>query len=714
MKFWREPSRYQNSADALCAGTEAPMPTVSRALLNRQLVLAVPLFAVWLTSCSSVDARQEAARQSGSAQAPAQQVATGSLPAAAATLAPLVTAPTLQAVVAAREAMNRRQWSVLGSLVPQADEDILAMYPQYWMLRYQLWNTPATAWPTSAFDRFMSTWRGTYLADKLRGDWLLAAVRNGDYATAVKLGEVQAPNAHITCAQTEARQATGRRVSAEEALAAFEPNNACWSMLERLTAAQVVTPDHIQFLMRDAVEQNKPSEASRFAGYLLGPDQRKTFDQVYKDPMRWVVRQPKAPRDRVSQELVSVALARLARTDREIGDSYIRREWAGQLPASYLSWVRSQFAIIAALNLDERAHAWYVEAGHIPMTEYSQAWKVRSALRQPVIDWKWVTASIDHMPASQQEETVWVYWRARAQAALGRQDSARTAYARIADKHDFYGQLAREELGEQISPPPRPKPLTAREIDAAHRNPALQRAIALFRLGWRAEAVPEWNFALREMDDRELIAAAELARAEGLYDRVVNTSERTRREMDFTQRYVAPFEGRVSAQARQIGLDPAWIYGLIRQESRFVMNARSQVGASGLMQLMPGTAKFVARKIGMADFTPDSVNDFDTNTILGTNYLKMVLDDLGGSQVLATAGYNAGPRRPHTWRGTLSHPVEGAIFAETIPFTETRLYVKHVMSNATYYSGLFTGQPQSLKTRLGMIVPRGLETTDLP
>lgn len=714
MKCWREPSKYQNSSIALRDGRALPAGAPSRSLTQRRVLLALPLFAVWLTSCSSVDARQEADRKAATGQTPAPQIATAALPAAATTLVPLVIAPTLQAVVAAREAMSRRQWSVLGSLVPQADEDILAMYPQYWMLRYQLWNTPATAWPTSAFERFMNTWRGTYLADKLRGDWLLAAVRNGDYATAVKLGDVQAPNAHINCAQLEARQATGRRVTRDQALAVFEPNNACWSMLERLAAAQVVTADDLQFMMRDAVEQNKPTEASRFAGYLLGPDQRRTFDQVYKDPMRWVVTQPKAPRDRVSQELVSVALARLARTDRDVGDSYVRREWAGQLPASYLAWVRSQFAIIAALNLDERAHAWYVEAGHIPMTEYSQAWKVRSALRQPTIDWKWVIVSIDHMPASQQEETVWVYWRARAQAALGRQDTARTTFARITDKHDFYGQLAREELGEQILPPPRPKPLTHREIDAAHRNPALQRAIALFRLGWRAEAVPEWNFALRDMDDRELIAAAELARAEGLYDRVVNTSERTRREMDFTQRYVAPFEGRVSAQARSIGLDPAWIYGLIRQESRFVMNARSQVGASGLMQLMPGTAKFVARKIGMANFTPDSVNDFDTNTILGTNYLKMVLDDLDGSQVLATAGYNAGPRRPHTWRGALSHPVEGAIFAETIPFTETRLYVKHVMSNATYYSGLFTGQPQSLKARLGTIVPRGIETTDLP
>src|SRR5690606_15604709 len=196
------------------------------------------------------------------------------------------------------------------------------------------------------------------------------------------------------------------------------------------------------------------------------------------------------------------------------------------------------------------------------------------------------------------------------------------------------------------------------------RPEGLQRAVALFELGWRPEAVPEWNFNLRGMNDRQLLAAAELARQEHIYDRVVNTSLLTRNEIDIAQRFIAPFEGQVSAKAREINLDPAWVYGLIRQESRFITDARSRVGASGLMQLMPATAKWVARKIGMKDFHPSRVNEFETNTILGTNYLNMVLNDLDGSEVLATAGYNAGPRRPVQWRSKLAAPVEGAIFAE--------------------------------------------------
>ena len=129
-------------------------------------------------------------------------------------------------------------------------------------------------------------------------------------------------------------------------------------------------------------------------------------------------------------------------------------------------------------------------------------------------------------------------------------------------------------------------------------------------------------------------------------------------------------------QARQVGLDEALVYGLIRQESRFVQQARSGIGASGLMQLMPVMVCWVAKRIGMKNFSQSLVNQLDTNVALGTYYLKYVLDKLDGQPLLATAAYNAGPRRAINWRSMT--PMEGAIYAETIPFTETRGYVVKV------------------------------------
>ena len=145
--------------------------------------------------------------------------------------------------------------------------------------------------------------------------------------------------------------------------------------------------------------------------------------------------------------------------------------------------------------------------------------------------------------------------------------------------------------------------------------------------------------------------------------------------------------------------------GLVRQESRFISAIKSSAGAAGLMQLMPATAKWVARRMGMQDYSWARVTDTGVNAALGTYYLRHVLDDLDGSPVLAAAAYNAGPGRARKWRDT--RPLEGAIYAETIPFNETRDYVKKVMNNTMYYAALLGGQVRSLKARLGIIAPRG-------
>src|SRR5690606_21274169 len=431
-------------------------------------------------------------------------------------------------------------------------------------------------------------------------------------------------------------------------------------------------------------------------------------------PKKWLSGR-KAPSGRAETELVTIALSRLARGDeREANAAYIEKNWAQAIPERNMEWLWSQFGLVAALNVDVEAAKCYRRSGSQRLSACFHGWKACAVLRRAPLNWERVEAAMLRTTDHQARKPAWVSWLARAHDAQGRPGQAKALYASIANQLDFYGQLANEELGHAPFIPALPSPVTRIEFQEARANPGLQRAIALFDQGWRPEAVREWNFALRGMDDRQLLAAAELARHEHIYDRVVNTSLRTKNDIDFTQRFVAPFEGRVTEKAREINLDPAWVYGLIRQESRFITDARSRVGASGLMQLMPATARWVAKKIGMTDFKPSSVNDFDTNTVLGTSYLSMVLNDLNGSEVLATAGYNAGPRRPVQWRSKLQAPVEGAIFAETIPFTETRLYVKNVMSNATYYAMMFTGQPQSLKARLGTVSPSPNKRVDLP
>jgi soluble lytic murein transglycosylase len=334
------------------------------------------------------------------------------------------------------------------------------------------------------------------------------------------------------------------------------------------------------------------------------------------------------------------------------------------------------------------------------------------------------------MSAQEQKDTAWVYWSARAQQGLAARDAssdearaaARQLMQSIASPLSFYGKLASEDLGQRPSLPATPAPPSTAEREAAANVPGLRRGLHMISLGLRSEGVREWNFTLRGMADRELLAAAQLACEREVWDRCINTSERTSMsQMDPALRFPMPFQAAVVQRAKEINLDPAFVYGLIRQESRFIMDARSHVGASGLMQVMPATARWTAKKIGMKNFSLDQINQRDTNIAIGTAYLKLVLESMDNSMAMAAAAYNAGPSRPRRWRAPdqgKGPVLEAAIWAENIPFNETRDYVKKVLANTTSYAAVISGQPQSLKARLGKVGPRDAaapaEDKDIP
>ncbi len=317
--------------------------------------------------------------------------------------------------------------------------------------------------------------------------------------------------------------------------------------------------------------------------------------------------------------------------------------------------------------------------------------------------------AINAMTPAEQKDAAWVYWKARGLQALARDSqegesllaTGKELLSGIAGQLSFYGALAAEDLGQPQTLPARPAPPTPAEREAAAADPGLARALTLVAIGLRSEGVREWNYSIRGLGDRELLAAAQLACDREVWDRCINTSDKTRAEIDVEQRFPTPLRKEVSARAREIGLDPAFVYGLIRQESRFILDARSSVGASGLMQLMPATAKWTAKKIGLP-YTPALIADRDTNLRLGNAYLKLVLDDAGGSQAMAAAAYNAGPGRPRKWR---EGPVlDAAVWVENIPFAETRDYVKKVLSNSSYYAALLGSRNTTIRSRLGRTI----------
>lgn len=343
------------------------------------------------------------------------------------------------------------------------------------------------------------------------------------------------------------------------------------------------------------------------------------------------------------------------------------------------------------------------QADKAQLDEEQWEWYARSALR--FSRWQDVNAIISAMPAKLQNKEDWQYWRGRALSAMGQQAEAQNLYQKASKSgRNFYALMATEALGGRVNTQSNAKPASTAEQARASQDGAIARALTLYQASvaandrtMRGVAQQEWRYAVRNLNEPSLLAAAAVAQKQGFNEMAIYAADRTNHLLDYNIRYMSPYRDITTRYAQQVGIDPAWVYGLIRQESRFMIGARSHVGASGLMQLMPATAREVERKIGTSSV---GLDDIEHNIKLGTWYLADVRNS-SGSETMATAGYNAGPGRARQWRANT--PLEGAIYAETIPFNETRDYVKKVMANATYYASLFNEPKQSLTQRIGTV-----------
>ncbi|HYD62960.1 MAG TPA: transglycosylase SLT domain-containing protein [Noviherbaspirillum sp.] len=559
---------------------------------------------------------------------------------------------------------------------------------------------------------YLARYDGSAIADRLRNDWLLELGKARNWT----LFDEQYPqfvlndDNQVKCYALMSRALKGQNVADDARVVLVNTQNygeGCAALITTLVQTNQFTTDDVWAHVRMIAESGFAHTLRRIAPVTEASET--ALVQAYEKPDAVLARGP--GNNRASHELFIVALGRSAKSDPTRAVSALVRA-AEQLSEREREQAWAQIALQSSMKLAPDAIVYWHRTNGAPLSPDGYQWKARAALRAG--EWKLVKSTIEAMPASLRNDPAWIYWMGRAQRAEGNQEAATKLFSSIADQTHFYGQLALEELDRKVTIPQKAKPVTQEELAPMVENAGFKRALKFFDLNMRFEGYREWNWELRKMNERQHLAAAEYARQKNVLDRMVNTSDRTKSEFDFSQRFPTPFKDVMVAATERLSLDMAWVYGLIRQESRFIMNARSHVGASGLMQLMPATAQFVARKIGMGNFSQSQVNDIGTNITLGTNYLNMVLHDLEGSQALATAAYNAGPGRPRAWRSTLTRAVEGAIFAESIPFSETRDYVKKVLSNATYYAALFEDKPQSLKARLGTVAPKGFAPSDLP
>jgi soluble lytic murein transglycosylase len=332
-----------------------------------------------------------------------------------------------------------------------------------------------------------------------------------------------------------------------------------------------------------------------------------------------------------------------------------------------------------------------------PSDEVLRQWRVRAAARAG--HWPTTMKFSSMLTDAEQADDEWRYWRARAEEETGIAQAARETYGSLSKKRGFYGFLAADRVNLPYELNDTRVAATPDERATVGALPGIRMAQELFILAETPDARRQWAYATEPLDSRGLAIAATLAQEWGWHDRAIRTANQADALDDLDLRFPIAYRDVVEANARANDIDPGWIYGVMRQESMFVPDARSPAGALGLMQLMPRTGKMVARELNMGRMPPSRILDIENNVKLGAGYLRRMLDQNGGNAMLATASYNAGPHRVRQWL-----PADGKmsadVWANSIPYSETRDYVKNVMTFTTIYEHRLGLKPTRLSARM--------------
>ena len=410
-----------------------------------------------------------------------------------------------------------------------------------------------------------------------------------------------------------------------------------------------------------------------------------------------------ADEHRSAEMMLERALVRWIRQDLDAAlEGWGRLE--GKLGLSPASTSRVQHALALRLAVRYRPEALTFMASLDPEVFDNQLrqWQVRAALYER--DWATVMDAIEAMERDVRTKAAWQYWYGRALEQIESAGAASAFFERAARERNFHGFLAADRLGRPYRIDHQPLVPDHGTREAIEGHPGMQRMRELVRLDRNPEARREWRHAVEAMSTAELEAATRTFADWGWHDRAIFTAARARNWDDIELRFPLAFDELIVTGARKQEIDPAWAMAIARQESAFLHDVRSGAGALGIMQIMPATGRSIASAAGVRVSSDWDILDPATNARLGTYYLHRNLDRFGGHSLLATAAYNAGARRVRSWLPE-GRAMDADIWAELIPYSETRDYVRRVFAYRILYAVRLGQEPPSLASLLYPVTP---------
>ncbi|MCG2633694.1 MAG: transglycosylase SLT domain-containing protein [Gammaproteobacteria bacterium] len=584
--------------------------------------------------------------------------------------------------------------------------ETLRDYPLYPYLRFAELHRNLSQLKPREVEDFLTDYADTPLPAQLHATWLETLAQNQQWEA---FQASYRPSSSIAL-ECHHRRATLRAGQPRQALheieklwlvgrsqpAVCDPLFAAWRQSGGLTAA--LAWQRVEL----AIAARQP-DLARFLSRYLSASDRAWLDvwlALYEQPDT-IERYPQLQRDHPrAGEITAYAMTRLGLRDEIKTAALWRRvsDYPGLNPSQKGRILRA-IALGMATSHRYEAQAWL---GRVPTAQQNasvRAWRVRVALKAG--DWPAVLAYINAMPEKERTDLRWRYWRARALAALDQTEEAKGIYSTLAGIRHYYGFLAADRLGLDYSmqhTPVSPDPVG---LTALAHLPAMQRARELHRLQRLTQARREWRLATRALNTTDLQQAAQLAREWGWFDQAIRTISASGHRDDLNLRFPLAYQDLIVAYAGKNRIEPAWAFAIARKESLFAPDARSPVGALGLMQLMPATGQQVARRLNTRLSSSRQLLDPETNVRFGTAYLSQLMGEYG-HPVLATAAYNAGPHNVDRWLSDQSLPAD--IWIETISFGETRDYLAGVLAFTAVYQHQVDGSTTRLSDLMVNVV----------
>ncbi|MDH5544896.1 MAG: transglycosylase SLT domain-containing protein [Gammaproteobacteria bacterium] len=610
--------------------------------------------------------------------------------------------------VEAKNVLAKRHMRTYVRLASQLED-----YPLYPYLQYRYTRMNMSHLPDDEIRKFLEANEGAPVGEKMRFVWLRHLAMRGRWHTFLE----------------EFRDGGGERMECSRALALFKTQqydlamdsadklwltgdskpSSCDPVFKAWKDRGGMTAEMVWGRIRLAMENGRVSLV-RFLAKSL-PDEERPWVNRWIDmrhnpakSLHRVVYQEEKP---IAREIVRYGIRRLARRDAgAAADAWVRfRDSHLASSAEDVVAVDTYIALQSAYQKHPKALEWLgaVDSGNHKVRD----WRVRTAIEQE--DWWSALTWIEALPPEERKEENWQYWRARilemqSMSLPVLRTAAERIYTELSQNRSYHGFLAADRIGREYMLDSDRLEFEESALDNIAKIPGISRAYELLQIGRQADARREWIYAIRGMDEQTLRMASVLASRWGWYDRAIQTVARSDHFDDLELRFPMAFKDLVMENADMQKIDPAWVYGVLRQESGFMPDARSHAGALGLMQIMPRTGRITARATNTRLRSSRELLDVKKNIRLGAAYLRRLLDRTQGHSALATASYNAGPHRVKSWMPEKRIPADQ--WVESIPFEETRNYVRRVMAYTVIYDHRLDGNIEQIRKRMPIIQPR--------